>query len=117
MNKINLEFTSEEAEVLIPFFNNDLCWINEWADLIDEVVDYREVKFLEESIRMFRDAVVMKIGVVLEVQKIFTNTLIRLSANIALTREKTLLPEEFDMYTTIIKVISNGYKMLLSEEV
>ena len=110
MNKINLEFTSEQAEVLIPFFNNELCFIYEWAEAIDESVDYREVKFLEGSIVLLRDGVALNLDVVLEVERIFHNTLIRLSSNIALIRERTTSSKELKFLLDINKVITEGYK-------
>lgn len=110
MNKINLEFTSEQAEVLIPFFNNDLCLVYEWAEMIDESVDYREVKFLEDAIVLLRDAATMNLDVVLEVERIFHNTLMRLSSNIALTRERTTSTKEFDFLLDINEIITEGYK-------
>lgn len=110
MNKINLEFTSEQAEALIPFFNNDLSFIYEWAEMIDESVDYREVKFLEECITLLRDAARMKIDVVLVVESVYHNTLMRLSSNIALIRERSTTAKDFDFLLDINEIITNGYK-------
>lgn len=110
MNKIKLEFTSEQAEALIPFFNNDLSFIFEWAEMIDESVDYREVRFLEECITLLRDASRMNLDVVLEVERIFHNTLMRLSSNIALIRERSTTAKEFDFLLDINEIITNGYK-------
>lgn len=110
MNKINLEFTSEQAGVLIPFFNNDLHFIYEWASLINESVDYKEAKFLEDCIILLRDGQMMNLDVVLEAPIQFKNTLIRLTSNIALTREKVLSPKEYDTYDDIIEVFTEGYK-------
>ncbi len=115
MNKINLEFTSQHAGVLIPFFNNELGWIYEWAELTYSDVDYKEVKFLEEALVLLRDSVHMDLDVVLTVEDKVKNTLIRLSSNLALIRERTKSVKEFEVYDRIIEIISNGYKMLGAE--
>lgn len=110
MNKINLEFTSKQSEVLMSLFNKELDFIYEWAEQIKAPVDYKEVKFLEDSIILLRDSVVMNLDVVIEVQKEFRNTLIRLSSNIALMREQCLDPKNYDFLAGIIRIISDGYK-------
>ena len=115
MNKINLEFTSQQAEVLIPFFNNAFSFIFEWAELTECEVDDKEARFLSDSIILLRDGSVMNLDVVLEVRKEIKNILLRLSANIALIREKVSTPKEYDLYDDIISIITEGYKKFFME--
>ena len=115
MNKINLEFTSTQAGVLIPFINSDICYLHEWAERICSEVDAKEVKFLDSALNLLHDGSTMDLDVVIIVPEQFRNTLIRLAVSLVMAREKTRASEDYNMYDRIIEKICKGYQMLGAE--
>ena len=110
MNKINLEFTSQQAGVLIPLINNDICWLYQWAELTCSETYTKEIKFLDEMIMLLRDGLVMELDIIISVPETFQMALLRLSITVMIARERARNAEDYELYDKIFQVIADGYR-------